>query len=66
MATEVKRRQIQDAVGSSWAALAAEEDPHGRGVGTLLSRREQDEKGGRAGRVGGAGVLNSKNNGRIR
>ena len=36
VATEAKRRQIEDAVGSSWAALAAEEDPHGRGIGTLL------------------------------
>ena len=25
--TEAKRSQIEDAVGSSWAALAAEEDP---------------------------------------
>ena len=30
------RSQIEDAVGSSWAALAAEEDPQGRGIGTLL------------------------------
>ena len=32
MATEAKRSQIEDAVGSSWAALAAEEDPQGRGI----------------------------------
>ena len=36
VATEAKRSQIEDAVGSSWAALAAEEDPQGRGIGTLL------------------------------
>ena len=34
--TEANRTQIEDAVGSSWAALAAEEDPQGRGIGTLL------------------------------
>ena len=32
VATEAKRSQIEDAVGSSWAALAAEEDPQGRGI----------------------------------
>ena len=31
-AAEVKESQIEDAVGSSWAALAAEEDPRGRGI----------------------------------
>ena len=36
VATEAKRSQIEDAVGSSWAAPAAEEDPQGRGIGTLL------------------------------
>ena len=36
VATEAKRSQIEDAVGSSWAALAAGEDPQGRGIGTLL------------------------------
>ena len=35
-AIEVNRGQIEDAVSSSWAALAAEEDPRGRGMGTLL------------------------------
>ena len=34
--TEAKRSQIEDAVGSSWAALAAEQNPQGRGIGTLL------------------------------
>ena len=37
-----------DAVGSSWAALAAEEDPLGRGIGTLLV-----EAGAGGGVVGG-------------
>ena len=36
VATEAKRSQIEDAVDSSWAALAAEEDPRERGIGTLL------------------------------
>ena len=76
MATEAKRTQIEDVVGSSWAALAAEEDPQGRGIGTLLveagaggggggGRRGGREAGGRGGGVG-AGVLDSENNGRIR
>ena len=37
VATEAKRSQIEDAVGSSWAALAAEEDPQGRERGVLDS-----------------------------
>ena len=57
VATEDKRSQIQDAVGSSWAALAAEEDPQGRGVGTPLLIVEEGERGGgggeRRGRAGG-------------
>ena len=62
-------------MGSSWAALAVEEDPQGRGVGTLLVEagagggggegRGGRGAGGREGGVG-AGVLNSENNGRIR
>ena len=36
VATEAKKRQIEDAVGSSWAALTAEEDPQGRRIGTQL------------------------------
>ena len=36
VATVVKRSQIEDAVSSSWAALAAEEDPQGREIRTLL------------------------------
>ena len=52
MATEAKRSQIEDAVGSSWAALAAEEDPQGRGIGTLLV---EAGAGGGGGRGGGGG-----------
>ena len=69
VATEAKRSQIEDAVGSSWAALAAEEDPQGRGIGTLLVEAGAGGGGGeREGRGGGvgAGVLDSENNGRIR
>ena len=58
---EAKRSQIEDAVGSSWAALAAEEDSQGRGVGTRLRRR-----GGGGGGGAGAWVFDSENNGRIR
>ena len=36
VATEAKRSQIEYAVGSSWAALAAEEDPQEIGTGSLL------------------------------
>ena len=50
VATKVKRSQIEDAVGSSWAALAAEEDPQGRGIGTLLV--EARARGGRGGGEG--------------
>ena len=50
VATEAKRSQIEDAVGSSWAALAAEEDPQGRGIGTLLV-----EAGAGGGGGGGGG-----------
>ena len=58
VATEAKRSQIEDAVGSSWAALAAEEDPQGRGIGTLLVEAGAGEGGGggggeRGGRGGG-------------
>ena len=53
VATEAKKSQIEDAVGSSWAALAAEEDPQGRGIGTLLVEAEAGGGGGREGRGGG-------------
>ena len=46
VATEAKGSQIKDAVGSSWAALAAKEDPQGRGIGTLLVEAGAGGKGG--------------------
>ena len=57
VATEAKKNQIEDAVGSSWAALAAEEDPQGRGIGTLLVEagaggREGEGRGGEEGAQG--------------
>ena len=75
VATEAKRSQIEDAVGSSWAALAAEEDPQERGIGTLLV--DAGARGGAGGGEGrergegsrggvGARVLDSENNRRIR
>ena len=66
MATEAKRSQLEDAADSSWAALAAEEDPQGRGIGTLLVEagagggggegRGERGAGGRGGGGGGGGV----------
>ena len=53
VATEAKRSQIEDAVGISGAVLAAEEDPQGRGIGTLLV---EAGAGGGGGRRGGAGA----------
>ena len=55
MATEAKRSQIEDAVGSSWAALAAEEDSQGRGIGTLLVEAGAGGGGGEGGGERGAG-----------
>ena len=55
VATEAKRSQIEDAVGSSWAALAVEEDSQGRGVGTLLVE---------AGAGGGGGARGGEGEGR--
>ena len=64
-------------MGSSWAALAAEDDPQRKGIGTLLVEagagggggggegRGGRGTGGRGGGVG-AGGLDSENNGRIR
>ena len=68
VATEAKRSQIKDAMGSSWTALAAEEDPQGRGMETLLVETGAGEAGGGAAGRGegeGAGVSDSENNGRI-
>ena len=53
MATETKRRQIEDAVGCSWAALAAEENPQGTRIEVLLVETGAGGKGG--GGRGGAG-----------
>ena len=55
VATEAKRSQIEDAVGSSWAALAAEEDPQGRGIGTLLVEAGAGGGGGGGGAWGAWG-----------
>ena len=52
VATEAKRSEIEDAVGSSWAALAAEEDPLGGGIGTLLVEAGAGEGGGGRGGEG--------------
>ena len=52
VATETKRSQIEDAVGSSWAA---EEDPQKRGIGTLLVEAEAGGGGGE-GRGGEGGT----------
>ena len=43
-----------------------EEDPQGRGIGTLLIEAGAGEAGGERGGGVGAGVLDSENNGRIR
>ena len=40
---------MMDAMGSSWAALAAEENPQGRGIGTLLVEVGAGEGGGGGG-----------------
>ena len=57
VATEAKRSQIEDAVGSSWAALAAEEDSQGRGrgIGTLLVEARAGGGEGGGGRESGGG-----------
>ena len=55
VAIEAKRSQIEDAVGSSWAALAAEEDSQGRGIGTLLVEAGAGGGGGEGGGERGAG-----------
>ena len=59
VATETKRNQKEDAVGGPWAALAAEDDPQGRGIGTLLVEAGAGGggggRGGRGQRWGGEG-----------
>ena len=73
MATEAKISQIENAVASSRAALAAEEDPQEKGIGTLLAEAGAGGGGGGEGKGrggvglrGGGRVLDSENNGRIR
>ena len=51
VATEVKRSHLE-AVGTSWAALAAKEDLQGRDIGTLLVKVGAEGRGG----WGGGGV----------
>ena len=55
VATEVKICQIEDAVGSSWAALAVEEGPQERGIGTLLVEAGAGGGAGGGGKKGGRG-----------
>ena len=55
MAAEAKISQIDDAVGSSWTALAVEEDPQGRGIGTLLVEEGAGREEGRRGKRGRGG-----------
>ena len=43
-------------MGSLWAALAAEEDPQGRGIGTLLVEAGAREGGGGRGERGAGGA----------
>ena len=58
VATESKRNQIEDAVGSSWAARRAEEDSQGTGIGTLLVEAGAggEDGEGRGGEGGWGGV----------
>ena len=56
VATEDKRSQIEDAVGSPWAALATEEDSQGRGMGTLLVEAGAGGRGGEREGRGGEGA----------
>ena len=52
---KAKRSQIEDPVGSSWATLAAEEDPQRRGIRTLLVKAGgRGVWGEESGRGGGA------------
>ena len=43
-------------MGSSWAALAAEEDPQGRGIGSLLVEAGAGGGGGGGGEIEGQEV----------
>ena len=62
VATEAKRSQIENAVSSSWAALAAEKDPQGRGIGTLLV---EAGAGGGGGRERGGGERGGRGSGGV-
>ena len=55
VATEVKRGQIEDAVGSLWAAPAAEKDPQGRRDRESTSRSGSRRRRGARGETGGRG-----------
>ena len=66
VATEAKRSQIEGAGGSSWTALAAEEDPQGRGIGTLLVEAGAGgERGERGGRERGGGERGGRGGGGV-
>ena len=68
VATEAKISQIEDTVGSSWAALAVEEDPQGRGIGTLLAEAGAGGGGGERrgeGREGGGGERGERGGGGV-
>ena len=62
VATEAKRSQIEDAVGSSWAALAAEENPQGREREILLI---EAGAGGEEGRERGGGGRGGRGDGGV-
>ena len=65
MATEAKRSQIEDAVGSSRAALAAEEDSQRRGIRTLLVEAGAGRGGGRERGGGGGGGRGGRGGGGV-
>ena len=53
VASKVNKTHIEDAVGSSWPALAAKENPPERGIGTLLVEAGAGGGGGQEGGDGG-------------
>ena len=55
VATEVKRSQIEDTVGSSWEGLEVEEVPQEKGIGTRLIEAGAGGGGGRGGERGAEG-----------
>ena len=65
MATKFKRGQIEDAVGTSGAALVAEDDSQGRGIGSVLVEAGAEREGVRGGVDGrGEGGLTATTMGR--